>query len=45
MKKRFLTILTASVLLFGIAGLANNDTETAAANVQIQQVELPTTQH
>ena len=24
MKKRFLTILTASVLLFGFAGLANN---------------------
>ncbi|WP_276607980.1 hypothetical protein [Bacillus sp. BHET2] len=43
MKRRFLTILTASVLLFGIAGLANNDTETA--NVQIQKVELPTTQH
>ena len=40
MKRRFLTILTASVLLFGIAGLANNDTDTA--NVQIQTVELPT---
>ncbi|MCR8850572.1 hypothetical protein NQ095_19305 [Rossellomorea sp. SC111] len=40
MKRRFLTILTASVLLFGIAGLATNDTETA--NVQIQKVELPT---
>ncbi|WP_257141127.1 hypothetical protein [Bacillus sp. AFS015802] len=40
MKKSFLTIITASVLLFGIAGLANNDTETA--NAQIQKVELPT---
>ncbi|MGD6959180.1 hypothetical protein ACQCWA_16085 [Rossellomorea aquimaris] len=41
MKRRFLTILTASVLLFGVAGLANNHTETAS--VQIQNTELPTT--
>jgi hypothetical protein len=41
MKKRFLTILTASVLLLGVAGFANNHVETAS--VQIQKTELPTT--
>ena len=43
MKRRFLTILTASVLLFGIAGLVNNQNQTETARVQIQKVELPTT--
>jgi hypothetical protein len=41
MKRRFLTILTASVLLLGVAGFANNPVDTAS--VQIQKVELPTT--
>jgi hypothetical protein len=40
MKRRFLTILTASVLLLGVAGFTNNQAETA--NVQIQKAELPT---
>jgi peptidoglycan hydrolase CwlO-like protein len=41
MKRRFLTILTASVLLLGVAGFANSNAETAS--VQIQKTELPTT--
>jgi hypothetical protein len=41
MKRRFLTILTASVLLLGVAGLANDHVETAS--VKIQKTELPTT--
>jgi hypothetical protein len=41
MKRRFLTILTASVLLLGVAGFANSTVETAS--VQIQKTELPTT--
>ncbi|MEG9296045.1 hypothetical protein V6B33_06270 [Mangrovibacillus sp. Mu-81] len=40
MKRRFLTVLTASVLLLGVAGFATSNKETAS--VQIQKVELPT---
>ncbi|WP_267868079.1 hypothetical protein [Rossellomorea vietnamensis] len=39
MKKQFLTILTASIILLGFTGFANKPSETA--NVQIQKVELP----
>ncbi|SCC24616.1 hypothetical protein GA0061094_3420 [[Bacillus] enclensis] len=39
MKRRFLTILTASIILLGVTGFANNSVETA--KVQIQSVELP----
>ncbi|MGR3766088.1 hypothetical protein [Rossellomorea sp. NS-SX7] len=40
MKRRFLTILTASVLLLGVAGFSNSSVDTAS--VQIQKAELPT---
>ncbi|WP_226675638.1 hypothetical protein [Rossellomorea aquimaris] len=43
MKRRFLTILTASVLLLGVAGLANNVDHSETASVKMQKVELPTT--
>ncbi|WGG45462.1 hypothetical protein [Rossellomorea sp. DA94] len=46
MKRRFLTILTASIILFGAGGFFNDtpsSTETAA--VQTQFVELPGNPH
>jgi hypothetical protein len=43
MKKRFLTILTASILLLGVSGFATNTTESAA--FQIQKTELPGNPH
>jgi hypothetical protein len=39
MKRRFLTILTASIILLGVTGFTNNSVE--AAQFQIQKVELP----
>jgi hypothetical protein len=43
MKKHFLTILTVSVLLLGVAGVTNNSTE--AAGMTIQKTELPGSAH
>jgi hypothetical protein len=40
MKRRFLTILTASLILLGVTGFAYNPVDTAS--VQIQKSELPT---
>jgi hypothetical protein len=39
MKRRFLTFLTASIILLGVTGFADRPVETA--KVQIQKVELP----
>jgi hypothetical protein len=39
MKRRFLTILTASIILLGVTGIANTPVDNAS--VQIQKSELP----
>ncbi|WP_263621447.1 hypothetical protein [Rossellomorea aquimaris] len=39
MKRRFLTILTASIILLGVTGFSNNPVE--SASFQIQKAELP----
>ncbi|WP_281358091.1 hypothetical protein [Bacillus haikouensis] len=43
MRKCFLTILTVSVLLLGVAGASSNSTE--AAGMTIQKTELPGSAH
>jgi hypothetical protein len=43
MKKYFLSILTASILLLGVAGFASNTTEETGAT--IQKLELPGSAH
>jgi hypothetical protein len=39
MKRRFLTILTASIILLGVTGFANKPVDTAS--VQMMKAELP----
>lgn len=45
MKRRFLTILTASIIFLGVSGYAKDTTSTESAVVPTQFVELPGNAH